>query len=337
MKKSMINIRKYLLGLCPSVSLLRRNEIIFPYYHSVNDEPLPHISHLYAHRDIKTFCNDLDAFLRDFIPITLEDVIHELYGGSLVKRPSFHLTFDDGFRESYDVIAPILKQKGIPATFFVCTDFIDNKNMYFRNKISILFDRTKGLLDDKSNLEVRRLCNDNGIHYSDFRNTLKGLSFVHGAIVDEIGKLLGIDFQEYLKNVQPYLTSSQVKSLLSDGFAIGSHSMNHPLFQKLTLAEQADQVKSSLDLLQKDFNCPYRIFAFPHTDSGVPISFYNKTAGYTALYFGTGGMVKDCVPKSIQRFSMENRHLNCEEILKQNYLLRAIKRLKGQGVLHRNP
>jgi peptidoglycan/xylan/chitin deacetylase (PgdA/CDA1 family) len=28
------------------------------------------------------------------------------------------LTFDDGFRENYDVIATILKEKGITATFF---------------------------------------------------------------------------------------------------------------------------------------------------------------------------------------------------------------------------
>ena len=48
-------------------------------------------------------------------------------GSGKLDRRCLHLTFDDGFRELHDVVAPILLRKGIPATFFVNSAFIDNK------------------------------------------------------------------------------------------------------------------------------------------------------------------------------------------------------------------
>jgi peptidoglycan/xylan/chitin deacetylase (PgdA/CDA1 family) len=37
---------------------------------------------------------------------------------------SASITFDDGYRDNYEIAAPILAELGLPATFFVTTDFI---------------------------------------------------------------------------------------------------------------------------------------------------------------------------------------------------------------------
>lgn len=321
--------------MLPLKPFMRRNEILFPYYHVVSDAPLPHIRHLYAYRDIAGFQRDLEIFLRYYQPIGLTEVLDVVSGRTAVKQPSVHLTFDDGFRECHDVIAPLLKQKGVPATFFLSTDFLDNADMYFRNKLSIVLDKTRGHLEHNKEVEVQRIFTANGIPYTGFHETLKKLTFKNGNIIEEIGLSLGVDIQDYLMQNQPYLTSEQVKSLLSDGFFIGSHSRNHPLFSGLTLNEQTQQVKESLEYIQHNFDPACRAFAFPHTDAGVPLGFYRETSRYADIYFGTGKMIKDCVPNSIQRFSMDNRDQECAEILKKNYLLRACNRCTGRGTLQR--
>jgi peptidoglycan/xylan/chitin deacetylase (PgdA/CDA1 family) len=44
------------------------------------------------------------------------------------------ITFDDGYRDNYEVAAPILQQLGLPATFFVTTGFIETETVPFWDK-----------------------------------------------------------------------------------------------------------------------------------------------------------------------------------------------------------
>ncbi|MFK8060279.1 MAG: polysaccharide deacetylase family protein [Polaribacter sp.] len=53
------------------------------------------------------------------------------------------LTFDDGFKENYTIIAPILKEENITATFYLMSDFIDNKKLMWRNVILAALNKTK--------------------------------------------------------------------------------------------------------------------------------------------------------------------------------------------------
>jgi peptidoglycan/xylan/chitin deacetylase (PgdA/CDA1 family) len=44
------------------------------------------------------------------------------------------ITFDDGYRDNYEVAAPILQQLDLPATFFVTTGFIETETVPFWDK-----------------------------------------------------------------------------------------------------------------------------------------------------------------------------------------------------------
>src|SRR5690348_781204 len=121
--------------------LLRRISGVNPlvvYYHIVSDEEVPHVSRLYSFRNVREFTRDLEVFLRFFRAISLQDLLSNLEGKNVLPRNSFLLTFDDGLKECYEVIAPILKKKGIPAVFFLCKAFVDNKAMAYDHKKCLL-------------------------------------------------------------------------------------------------------------------------------------------------------------------------------------------------------
>lgn len=62
-------------------------------------------------------------------------------------------------RQCYDVILPILEAKGIPATFFINSGFIDNKDLFFRFKASFLIDELhkRGIKNRKDQKEILHL------------------------------------------------------------------------------------------------------------------------------------------------------------------------------------
>ena len=114
-------------------------KLIFPFYHTISNSPLPHLENLYPVRSIDQFENDLIFLLRNYKPIELSEITTCEY----VKERSFHLSFDDGFSGIYEYVAPLLKKYGVPASFFVSSAFIDNKAIMFRCKASLLINHIK--------------------------------------------------------------------------------------------------------------------------------------------------------------------------------------------------
>jgi hypothetical protein len=40
---------------------------------------------------------------------------------------------------------PILRRKGVPATVFVNSDFVDNQDLFFRFKAALIIDKNKSI------------------------------------------------------------------------------------------------------------------------------------------------------------------------------------------------
>ncbi|HEY8683379.1 MAG TPA: polysaccharide deacetylase family protein, partial [Rhodanobacter sp.] len=62
---------------------------------------------------------------RRFRPIGLAEVVATLDAGRRLPANSVAVTFDDGYDDNYRIAYPVLRELGIPATFFVSTAHID--------------------------------------------------------------------------------------------------------------------------------------------------------------------------------------------------------------------
>ena len=84
--------------------------VICPFYHAVSDTPIPYISPLYRHRTTAEFIADLDWLQANYEPVSWQQI--DQY--EQLRKPAFCLTFDDGLREFYTTVAPILQERHIP-------------------------------------------------------------------------------------------------------------------------------------------------------------------------------------------------------------------------------
>jgi peptidoglycan/xylan/chitin deacetylase (PgdA/CDA1 family) len=72
------------------------------------------------------FAQHLDRLLEEgYTTIRLDDLLAHLTGGSPLPARPVILTFDDGYRDNYTNAFPLLKERGMTATFFIITDLID--------------------------------------------------------------------------------------------------------------------------------------------------------------------------------------------------------------------
>lgn len=300
--------------------------VILPYYQYISDEELPHQIFYNKNKKVASFKKDLDQMLKVYKPIGIEEISDNIYK----NQRSFHLSFDGGFSEHYTLIAPILKELGVPATFFVNTAFVGNKEMMFENKASLLLyhlRKKKQNMADLARLGIILSCKP---ELQEIEKRISAVNYSKKELLDKVSYVLNVDFKEYLEQQKPYLTIEQVKKLSDFGFTIGSHSVDHPFYAELSLKDQLTQTKESLQIIHSWINQKIKLFSFPFGDNGVKLKFFkeiqNEVCPPIKLTFGTEGLKNDTIPWHFHRIKMEKGHsLNASYVLLNHYFRFALK------------
>jgi len=304
--------------------------LVVPYYHMVSDARVPHVSQLYGFRSVAEFTADVEYFARNFTPVTLAEIVEALNGTRELPRSCFHLTFDDGFSEMHDVVAPILERAGVSATFFLTTAFLDGGGLAHHNELSLILEQLATQpVSDAAKERLESLLPAQGSNLA-LRDRVLSLRYAQKAVVRSAAEVLELDIGQYVIAKQPHLTSQQVAALIGRGFSIGAHSYDHPLYADLSPAEQLAQTRTSVELLVKRFGIHPRSFAFPHNDSGVGDAFFATIFGEGLLdvSFGTSGLVAHAHRRNIERVKMEDTTAPAGQILARQFARATYFRLR---------
>lgn len=277
-------------------------KIVLPFYHIVSDDKCDHVRHLYRFKNIRQFENDLDILLHHFEPVSAAS-IKSIVGGKKFTKPPMHLSFDDGLREMREIVAPILYARGIPASFYINTDYVGNRDLMFRYKASLLTEK----FPEKRNVFMAAVCEE------DLRS---------------IPEYTSINFKDFLNEHRPYMNWEEVKELASMGFEVGSHGKSHAYFYRLTEEEQYADAIEPYEIMKHHgvFSEP-RIFAFPFTDSGVSKRTIRELldAGGVEICLGGAGFKGEDEPRHLQRVPMEGYDADAGEVVKAELLYTILR------------
>ena len=320
------------------LSMVSSNNVLkplLPYHHTVSNDVLPHIYQLYKYKNTKQFENDVDLLLKHFQPVSEEQLITCLREQKPFPKRSFLLTFDDGFREVYDNIAPMLERKGVPAVFFINPAFIDNNVLFYRCKISLLIDE---LVKAKNKLlpAYRKALAMPDADAETVISQLKKINQLNAHLLEEIADETGFSFQNFLKQQQPFLQSKQVINLKARGFTIGAHSIDHPYYPLLSMAEQISQTLRScaaVNALVQTSSCS---FSFPHSDEPLSQDLFNELLQTNIpIFYGIQNQKWELNNRTVHRFNAERPELDFTAQLKGLAVLAWLRNLRGTNNLLR--
>jgi len=303
--------------------------LIIPCWHAVCDYNTEYLHSDTRARSLRSFLDDLDYFLRIYNPVDIDDIINHFNGMKVLKKNSFLPTFDDGLKEFHDIIAPILLKKGIKAIFFISTSCVDNKELIYPHKISLLIRHIKSSDDKLIINKINHLLIRNKVPGINILDRLKKISYNKRSSIDKIAEIVGFDFHRYLNEKKPYLTSHQINSLIKVGFEIGSHSIDHPRFSEICIEEQIRQVKESSEWLSNTFNINCRTFAFPFADDNVADEFYQMAANMTniKIVMGSWGILQFQNIRNLKRLLMDSDIYQAKVLIFREIFINLKKKL----------
>ena len=256
-------------------AVIKRDVLVF-LYHLVGPPDLPHVRHLYPYKSPEAFESDLVYLARSFRMVSLEEISSLRVRSG---RPAAHITFDDGYAECDTQARRILLKQGVPCTFFLTTDLIDNRSMFHRNKASLCIEAALGLSDREASAFLCDLGRRLGRPLTDreaFRRWILALGPHDEAHIDDVCVLLRVDVSEYLRERRPYLSTDQIRRLAIEGFTLGAHARRHVPLGSLGEPAAEEEIVSSCRTIRGFTGRDSVPFAFPHSADGVDRAFLRR-------------------------------------------------------------
>ena len=82
--------------------------------------------------------------IADYFSVISTDQLISFFddGEKLPPNPCL-ITFDDGYRDCHDIALPILQSHSLRATFFIATDYVDQRRVYWWDRINYLMRKSE--------------------------------------------------------------------------------------------------------------------------------------------------------------------------------------------------
>jgi len=273
-------------------------DVVGIFYHAVADQPMPHVQHLYSPIPTAVFREDLDFLQTEFRLLPYEEIHKARLGKGTLPPHTAHLSFDDGYRECFTVVRPILKERGISATFFVTTNFVGNHHLFTRNLLSLVVDRLFSIpANERPPLLSHASLPENPPEWK------KSLAHLSNENLKGLLYETGLDPEAWLAENKPFLSEEEIRALHSEGFTIGAHGLSHRKLSGLSPEEAEREIVESCAYVRDLTGQATVPFAFPHSGHGIDRKWLydiRQRNPFVGLFFDTKGMINDA-PWVVQR------------------------------------
>jgi peptidoglycan/xylan/chitin deacetylase (PgdA/CDA1 family) len=187
---------------------------------------------------------------RYFTIVGLEELSRHMQGGPLPPNPAV-LTFDDGYRDCYDRVLPILLRQGVKAAFFIATMYVEQRRVFWWDRINYVINRS-----GQEQLEIRYPIH--GVIQLRDRKEQATAELLRIAkrwyhldidrFLDELTQAARVDWSPELERKyadELVMSWDQVRALRRAGMEIHSHTRTHRVLQTVPHDELVSELAGS--------------------------------------------------------------------------------------------
>ncbi len=238
-------------------------------------------------RDIKAFRGQLDHIARHYTVVTAEQVIAAVTGGGDLPDNAAWLTFDDGYRDHYTAVFPILQERGWQGSFFPPVRVIQDGELLDVNRVHFILaaqsDPTPLVGAIRDFVQAHR--DDGAVRpFDEYWRTWAQASRFDPAEIIFVKRMLQHALPETLRKdlverlfrrfvavdadvfaAELYMTPEQVRAMIRSGMYVGSHGARHYWLDRLDPAHQSAEIDAALDFLGA-MGAPVKdwVMCYPH-------------------------------------------------------------------------
>ncbi|UVW28892.1 polysaccharide deacetylase family protein [Massilia sp. H6] len=270
--------------------LSRENRLCVVNYHRILEAPDPMLE---SEPDVATFRWQMRLLADCFNVLPLHDALAALDAGQLPPR-AICITFDDGYRSVHDLALPILQEFGLPATVFVTSGYIGERNMWNDRIIEAVQSLPPGQLDLSDvglGAYSLRSLDDRKTTLDELTEASKYLPpKARVGLIERLEALVGEGLAHGLM-----LRQDMVVNLDRKGVEIGAHTISHPILTSLDDGDARFEIRGGKEELEAILGKPVRLFAYPNGKIGKDFDMRHvdmvREAGFSAAFTTAVGAI----------------------------------------------
>jgi peptidoglycan/xylan/chitin deacetylase (PgdA/CDA1 family) len=261
---------KGVLGALFKRVLLRKslfmNQYIILMYHRVGNE----IRSEFEDRALSVTPNSFEMHLQE-IKEAFEIVpLSTMLSYPETNRGMCAITFDDGWKETYEVVFPILKKLNCPATVFIPSALVGKNNPYWFDSLANLADAAAA-----RNRENRFLKHFRGLvpEWRGVELTGENLDKLIGLMKRLPGEILADKISRGFEavgvqrsNGRSIVNWGDIEEMRGSDIHFHSHGMRHYILPTLKADLKREEIFGSLEMLRKIGLAEQPIFSYPNGD-----------------------------------------------------------------------
>jgi peptidoglycan/xylan/chitin deacetylase (PgdA/CDA1 family) len=188
--------------------------------------------------------------------------------GVLARGRGRHVlfTFDDGYRDNYEVAFPILRSARVSAAFFVTTGFIDSPRVAWWDEIAWMVRTSRQHAVELPRWLSRAVPFDEPDRERAVRTLLRKHKSISGgeteAYLNDIAEATASGRCKQQAE-RSWMTWAMLREMRAAGMTIGGHTVNHPVLSRVPAEVQLHEIETCSQRLETELGEPMRYFSYP--------------------------------------------------------------------------
>ncbi len=244
---------------------LRKRGAAILMYHSVLEDPLEKADSLggIIHSRL-VFRQQMELLAREFHPVAMDELDLLLRGEEKIAKRCVVVTFDDGYRDNFEIAAPILDQVGVKAAFYATVGCIEKDQLPWPSRVRFALRTTARASWTDPAGEVWPLDTEAGRDRA-FAKACEHCCRLAGATQEQLVTDIETELEARIApgSNRQMMNWDELRKLAERGHVVGSHTLSHPNVAQLPVAEARVELEQSRSTLEEQLNRPVKHFSYP--------------------------------------------------------------------------